>query len=426
MISLLLVGLLILFILMGMPISFAIGVAALVIILVTGLPPAVMVPTSVESGGSLTLLAIPLFLTAGMLMEQGGISRRIVDFAYGLVGSRKGGLGYVAVVSGVFFGGVSGSATADTAAIGGVVIPAMKRKGYQAGFAAALVAASGTLGIIIPPSVVMVILGVTANISIGDMFLGGIVPGLLLAASYMVVVWRHATKEGYPTEPRVPMKQVAKNAASAFPALMTVVIIVVGLTGGVFTASEAGAAAAAYALLLFFVYRESNLADLGKLLVKATSLTGTVMLLIVTSGIFGIVLTHLQIPQAMADFFLSFSTNPAHVFLAINLLLLLLGTFLDPTPIIIILAPLLAPVAVAVGIDPVHFGVVFTVNMLLAQLSPPAGVPLFVTAGIARIPLGSVFKPVVPFLLASAVVLVLITYVPTLVMFLPNLLGSSS
>ena len=426
MIAVLLVGLLILFILMGMPISFAIGVAALVIILVTGLPLEVMIPVGIENAGALTLLAIPLFLVAGMLMEQGGISRRIVDFAYGLVGSRRGGLGYVAVVSGVFFGGVSGSATADTAAIGGVVIPAMKRKGYKPGFAAALVAASGTLGVIIPPSVVMVILGVTANISIGDMFLGGIIPGLLLAASYMVVVWRHAKKEGYPTEPRVPVKQIAKNGVSAFPALMTVVIIVVGLTAGVFTASEAGAAAAAYALVLFFVYRESNLADLGRLLVKATSLTGTVMLLIVTSGIFGIVLTHLQIPQAMADFFLSFSTNPAHVFLAINVLLLLLGTFLDPTPIIIILAPLLAPVAVAVGIDPVHFGVVFSVNMLLAQLSPPAGVPLFVTAGIARIPLASVYKPVLPFMLASAVVLVLITYVPTLVMFLPDLVGSSS
>lgn len=426
MITVLLIGLLILFILIGMPISFAIGIAALAIISVTGLPLAVMVPTSVENAGSLTLLAIPLFLVAGMLMEQGGISRRIVDFAHSLVGSRKGGLGYVAVVSGVFFGGVSGSATADTAAIGGVVIPAMKRKGYKAPFAAALVAASGTLGLIIPPSVVMVILGVTANISIGDMFLGGIIPGLLLASSYMVVVWRHAKKEGYPTEPRVPVKHVAKNAVSAFPALMTVIIIVVGLTGGIFTASEAGAAAAAYALVLFFLYRESSLADLGRLLVRATSLTGTVMLLIVASGIFSIVMTHLQIPQAMATFFLSFSSNPAHVFLVINVLLILLGTFLDPTPIIIILAPLLAPIAISVGIDPVHFGVVFSVNMLLAQLSPPAGVPLFVTAGIARIPLGAVYKPVLPFMLASAVVLVLITYVPTLVMFLPELLGHSS
>lgn len=302
----------------------------------------------------------------------------------------------------------------------------MKRKGYKAPFAAALVAASGTLGLIIPPSIVMVVLGVTANISIGDMFLGGIVPGLLLAASYMVVVWRHATKEGYPTEPRVPVKQVAKNAVSASPALMTVVIIVVGLTGGIFTASEAGAAAAAYALLLFVVYRESSLADLGRLLVKATSLTGTVMLLIVTSGIFGVVMTHLRIPQAMAEVFLSFSSNPAHVFLAMNVLLLLLGTFLDPTPIIIILAPLLAPIAVSVGIDPVHFGVVFSVNMLLAQLSPPAGVPLFVTAGIARIPLGSVYKPILPFMGASAVVLVLITYVPPLVMFVPDMFGNSS
>jgi C4-dicarboxylate transporter DctM subunit len=426
MITVLLIGLLILFILMGMPISFAIGVAALVIIQVTGLPLAVVVPSSIESAGSLTLLAIPLFLVAGMLMEQGGISRRIVDFAYSLIGSRRGGLGYVAVVSGVFFGGVSGSATADTAAIGGVVIPAMKRKGYKVPFAAALVAASGTLGLIIPPSVVMVILGVTANISIGDMFLGGIVPGLLLAASYMVVVWLHARKEGYPTEPKVPVKQVAKNAVSASPALLTVVIIVVGLTGGIFTASEAGAAAAAYALLLFVVYRESSLAELGRLLVRATSLTGTVMLLIVTSGIFGIVMTHLQIPQAMATFFLSFSSNPAHVFLVINVLLILLGTFLDPTPIIIILAPLLAPIAVAVGIDPVHFGVVFSVNMLLAQLSPPAGVPLFVTAGIARIPLAAVYKPVLPFMLASAVVLVLITYVPEFVMFLPDRLGASS
>jgi C4-dicarboxylate transporter DctM subunit len=424
--TVLLISLLMIFIFMGMPISIAIGAAALIIVFVSGLPPEVAVPASIENAGSVTLIAIPLFLVAGMLMEQGGISRRIVDFAYSLVGSHRGGLGYVAVVSGVFFGGVSGSATADTAAIGGVVIPAMKRKGYRPSFAAALVAASGTLGLIIPPSVVMVILGVTTNISIGDMFLGGIVPGLLLAGSYMVIVWRHAKKEGYPTEPKVPLKQVGKNAVSAFPALMTVVIIVVGLTAGIFTASEAGAAAAAYALLLFFVYRESSLKELGSLLAKAASLTGTVMFLIVTSGIFGIVMTHLQLPQAMAEFFLSFSSNPAHVFLAINVLLLLLGTFLDPTPIIIILGPLLVPIATSMGIDPVHFGVVFTVNMLLAQLSPPAGVPLFVTAGIARIPLGDIYKPIVPFLVASAVVLVIITYVPSIVMFLPNLIGGTS
>lgn len=416
----LLLGSMLVFILLGMPIAFAIGLAALLVTWASGLPLLTVVPTALAAADSFTLLAIPFFLLAGQIMEHGGISRRIVDFAHNLVGWLRGGLGYVCVLASMLFGGVSGSATADTAAIGSVLIPAMRRKGYDVAFACALQASAGTLGMIIPPSVVMVILGVTANISIGRMFLGGVVPGILLGLAYMVVVYFHARGRDYPREPRPPVARMAASVVPAIPPLFTVVIIVAGLVFGVFTATEAGVAACAYALLLSAFYREFHWRALGPMLVQTARTTGMVMLLIVTSSIFGAVMTQLRLPEAMAAFFLSLSDNPLHVFLIINVLLLLIGTFLDPTPIIIILAPLLMPVVTRMGIDPVHFGVVFSVNMLLAQISPPAGVPLFVSAAIGGVPLARLFRPILPFLAASAIVLVLITYIPALVLFLPN------
>jgi C4-dicarboxylate transporter, DctM subunit len=411
-----------LLILANMPIALAIGLAALSVIFLERLPMMGIVQQMVTSTDSFSLLAIPFFLLAGVIMERGGISRRLVDFASSLVGNIRGGLGHVSIIASIFFGGVSGSCAADTAAIGSVLIPAMKREGYHMPFVAALQASAGTLGMVVPPSLTMVILGVTANISIGRMFLGGIIPAFVLAFAYMLFMSFHARRHGYPRTARPPAREIARRFLVALPPFGTIVIIMLGIVNGVFTATEAGVAAALYAIILGLIYRELKFGELPGLLAKTGKTTGMVMLLVATASLFGWVMTILRIPESLTTAFLSVSSSPAYVFFLINILLILLGTFLDPTPIIIILVPLLMPIVQRVGIDPVHFGVVFAVNMTIAQISPPAGVPLFVAAGIAEIPLGRVFLPVLPFMLVSFAVLMLITYVPWLVLVVPRLL----
>jgi C4-dicarboxylate transporter, DctM subunit len=418
--TVLLLGVMGVLILLNMPIALAIGVAAFAVILYADLPLMGVVQQMVTAADSFALLAIPFFLLAGVIMERGGISRRLVDLASGVVGNVRGGLGHVSILASMLFGGISGSATADTAAIGSVLIPAMRREGYQMPFVAAMQAAAGTLGMIIPPSIVMVILGVTANISIGRMFLGGFVPGILLGGAYMVLMSWHARRHDYPRFQRPPAREIGRRLLVAVPPLGTVVIILLGIVHGVFTATEAGVAAAVYAIILALIYREIRLRDLPRMLLQTGQTTGMVMLLVATSSLFGWVMTILQLPEALSQLFLSVSNSQAYVFFAINILLVLIGTFLDPTPIIIILVPLLMPTIQRVGIDPVHFGVVFSVNMLIAQISPPAGVPLFVSCGIADVPLAKTFGPVLPFILVSFVVLMLITYVPWLVLVIPN------
>jgi len=420
--SALLLGVMGALILANMPIALAIGIAALAVILFADLPIMGVIQQMIISADSFALLAIPFFLLAGVIMERGGISRRLVDFASSLVGNVRGGLGHVSILASMLFGGVSGSATADTAAIGSVLIPAMRREGYNMPFVAALQASAGTLGMIIPPSIVMVILGVTANISIGKMFLGGFIPGILLGLSYMMLMSWHAHRRGYPRMVRPAVREIWRRFLVALPPLGTVIIILLGIVWGVFTATEAGVAAAVYAIALGLLYGEIKLRELPELLLQTGRTTGMVMLLVATASLFGWVMTILRLPEAMTNAFLSLSSSRAHLFFVINVLLVLIGTFLDPTPIIIILVPLLMPIVQRVGIDPVHFGVVFSVNMLIAQISPPAGVPLFVSCGIAQVPLAKAFLPVVPFMAVSFVVLMLITYVPWLVLFIPNLL----
>jgi C4-dicarboxylate transporter DctM subunit len=418
--SVVLLGGMSLLILANMPISLAIGIAALAVILLERLPMMGIVQQMISSADSFSLLAIPFFLLAGVIMERGGISRRLVDFASALVGHVRGGLGHVSILASMFFGGVSGSCAADTAAIGSVLIPAMKRAGYHMPFVAALQASAGTLGMVVPPSLTMVILGVTANISIGRMFLGGILPACVLMLAFMVFMALHARQHNYPCTARPPVREVGRRFLVALPPFGTILIIMLGIVNGVFTATEAGVAAATYAIILGLVYGELTLKDLPELLAKAGKTTGMVMLLVATASLFGWVMTILRLPEAMMNAFLSVSSSPAYVFFLINVLLILIGTFLDPTPIIIILVPLLLPIVKRVGIDPVHFGVVFAMNMTIAQISPPAGVPLFVAAGIAEIPLGRIFLPVLPFMLVSFAVLMLITYVPWLVLVVPH------
>jgi C4-dicarboxylate transporter DctM subunit len=287
-------------------------------------------------------------------------------------------------------------------------------------FVVALQASAGTLGMIIPPSTVMIILGVTGNISIGKMFLGGFIPGGLLGLSYMGLMYYHAKKHGYPSLPRTPLKECFRRFLVAIPSLCTIVIILLGLALGVFSATEAGVAATVYAMVLSFIYKELKLSDLLPLLIETGRTSGMVMLIVATASLFGWVMTILRLPEALTNL-LPASTSPAYVFFMINILLVLVGTFLDPTPLIIILLPLLMPIIHKLGIDPVHFGVVFSVNMLIAQISPPAGVPLFVAAGIADCPVAKVFLPTVPFIIVSFAVLMLITYVPWLVLIIPNL-----
>ena len=420
--SALLLGVMGALILANMPIALAIGIAALAVIFYERLPMMGIVQQMIVSTDSFALLAIPFFLLAGLIMERGGISRRIVDFASSLVGNIRGGLGHVSILASLFFGGVSGSCAADTAAVGSVLIPAMKREGYHMPFVAALQASAGTLGMVVPPSLTMVILGVTANISIGRMFLGGIVPAILLVIAYMAFMSWHASHRDYPRTTRPPVREIFRRFLVALPPFGTIIIILLGIVFGVFTATEAGVAAAVYAIGLGLCYGELKWGDLPGLLAQTGRTTGMIMLLVATASLFGWVMTILRLPEAMTNAFLSVSSSPAYVFLLINILLLLIGTFLDPTPIIIILVPLLMPIIQRVGIDPVHFGVVFAVNMTIAQISPPAGVPLFVACGIAEIPLGRVFLPVLPFIVVSFIVLLLITYVPWLVLILPRML----
>lgn len=419
--TVLLLGLMIFFILINMPIAFAIGIAAFAVILFTGLPVMGIVQQMVTSADSFSLLAIPFFLLAGSIMDRGGISRRLVNLATAIVGTIPGGLGHVSILASMLFGGVSGSATADTAAIGSVLIPAMRKAGYNMPFVVALQASAGTLGMIIPPSIVMVILGVTANISIGKMFLGGFIPGTILGLSYMGMMYRHAKRYRYPSLPGVPLKEIFRRLLSAIPPLFTVVIILMGIVFGVFTATEAGVAAAVYAMVLAIIYKELKFTDILPLLIQTGRTTGMVMLVVGTASLFGWVMTILRLPEALTNL-LPMGASPFYVFFMINILLILIGTFLDPTPIIIILVPLLMPIVNKLGINPVHFGVVFSVNMLIAQISPPAGVPLFVACGIADVPIAEVFLPVVPFIAVSFAVLMLITYVPWLVLFIPDLL----
>ncbi len=409
-------------ILANMPIALAIGIAALSVILYEHLPIMGVVQQMIIATDSGSLLAIPFFLLAGRIMERGGISRRLVDFASSLVGNIRGGLGHVSILASLFFGGVSGSCAADTAAIGSVLIPAMKREKYDMPFVAALQASAGTLGMVVPPSITMVILGVTANISIGRMFLGGLIPAGLLTIAFMVFMSLHAHQRGYPRTARPSVREIRRRFLVAVPPFGTIVIILLGIVNGVFTATEAGVAAAVYAMILGLWYGEITVRELPGLLAHTAKTTGMVMLLVATASLFGWVMTILRLPEAMTNAFLSVSSSPAYLFFLINILLVLIGTFLDPTPIIIILVPLLMPIVQRVGIDPVHFGVVFAVNMTIAQISPPAGVPLFVASGIAEVPLAKVFVSIVPFMVVSFIMLMLITYVPWLVLVIPNLL----
>ncbi|MBZ5486534.1 TRAP transporter large permease [Halomonas aquamarina] len=411
----------------GMPIAFALGIASTAYLLMEGIS-LTIVPQRMYAGiDTFVLLCIPGFVLAGNLMNVGNITEHIVRFSNALLGHIRGGLGLANVGGSMIFGGISGTAVADSASIGSVMIPGMARSGYDKPFAAAVTAASSTVGPIIPPSVPMIIAGSLSGISVGRMFLAGAVPGLLMGVAMMVTVYILAVRRGYPKEKRVPVLQLLREAKTAFWALLMTVIILYGIIGGFFTPTEASIVACVYALVVgMYVYKGLTWRKLPGILVDTVLTSSALLLMVGLANLFGWILTSEQIPQMIATLILSISENPLIVLLILNLILLFVGAFMETIAALIILFPALVGVATGVGVDPVHFAVIAVLNLMIGLTTPPVGVCLFVVAGIGKLPMLTVARAIVPFLLCNLAVLMLVTYVPAISLWLPNLLMGSN
>ncbi|KAA0566503.1 TRAP transporter large permease [Bacillus sp. CH30_1T] len=406
----------------SVPIAFSLGISSIIYLLIADIPLSI-VPQKMFAGlNSFVLLCIPGFILAGNLMNAGGITERIIGFTNNFVGHIRGGLGLANVGSSMGFAGISGTAVADTASIGAVMIPAMKKEGYDADFSAAVTSSSSTVGPIIPPSLPMIIVGTLASVSIGDLFLAGAVPGVLLGLSLMLVTYVISVKRKYPKGERQPIGVIAKSFTGAFWALLMTFVILFGILGGYFTPTEASIVAVVYALVVgMFVYKELKLKDLPKILLDSMVSTASIMFLVGFANLFGWILVSEQIPVLVADGILGISDNPIVVILLINLLLLFVGTFMETIAALVILFPVLLPVASSVGMDPVHFGVMMVLNLVIGLSTPPVGVCLFVASSIGKVSIGKTSKALLPFLGASLVVLLLVAFIPEITLFLPGL-----
>ena len=412
---------------LGVPIAFCIGLAsALAILMVGPSAPWIIVPNSMLNGmDSFPLMAVPFFVLAGDLMNRGGITVRLVNFANLLVGGIRGGLAQTNVVASMLFAGITGSALADTAAIGRILIPAMEREGYDRAYAAAITASSSIIGPIIPPSITMVLFGVTAGVSIGGLFLAGVVPGVLIGVGLMTMAYVTARRRGFPVrEVPVTRKLAWRISRHALIALMMPAIILGGIFGGVMTPTESAAVAVLYAVVIgVFVLRELTLRDLWSALLRSGMTTASIMFIVGTARIFADMLGSEQVPEQLALIVLSLSEDRWVILLLINVFLLLIGAVMDTSAAIIILVPVLLPVAVGIGIDPLAFGIIMCVNLIIGLATPPLGVCLFVASDIARISVERLVATIWPFLLLEIGVLLLITYVPGLAIALPRLAG---
>jgi C4-dicarboxylate transporter DctM subunit len=418
-------GTLFLCLLIGVPIAIALGVSALfTIYYFTTLPLNIITQKAFTSLDSFPLMAIPFFMLAGILMGKGGVSKRLLNLATALVGWMVGGLAMVTVVSCMFFAAISGSGPATVAAIGSFMIPAMRAKNYGEGFAGAISAAAGSIGVIIPPSIPFVLYGVVAGVSVGSMFLAGIIPGLLIGLLLMVVSFAIAKKNNYTaaTTERFRFKDVAKAAYDAKWALLIPVIILGGIYGGVFSPTEAAVVAVVYAMVVgVFVYKELTWKDIYNSLVEAVLINASTMIIIGLSISFAYIMTLEQIPTAIAEFITSLSDNKIIILLVINILLLVVGMFIDTISALVVLAPILLPIVTKVGVDPVHFGVILVANLAIGFITPPLGVNLFVASSVSKIPLERIIIGIIPFLLVMIFSLLVITYVPELSTWLPSL-----
>lgn len=409
--------------LIGTPIAFCLGISSLATVGYMGLPPLVVFQRLSAGISVFTLMAIPFFIFAGDLMVRGGIAARIVAFAGSLIGHVRGGLGQVNIAASTLFGGISGSAVAEAAAVGGIMIPQMKERGYGADYAVNVTSMSALIALLLPPSHNMIIYSISGGgrISIADLFTAGIIPGLLLAAALSVTAYIVARKRGYPTEAFPGFARVGYYLLQSLPGMLLIAIIFGGVRSGVFTATESSCIAVIYAVLVtVLVYRSMSWRDFVHATQQAVRTTAMVLLIIGMAGAFGWLMAYLHVAQISLNWMQSVSDNPLVILLMINIVLLVLGTFMDMSPLIIITTPIFLPVVAAFGVDPVHFGVIMILNLGIGLNTPPLGPVQFVAAAVARISIWEAMRSVWPFYIAGLTVLMLVTYVPALALWLPS------
>lgn len=409
-------------VILGVPIAVALGLAGVIAMVFFGNVPVMVAVQKVYSGvDSFTLMAIPFFILAGNIMSAGGVSGRLVDLASAFLGRMTGGLALVSTAACTFFGAISGSAPATTAAIGSIMIKPMVERGYSKVFAAATVAASGTIGLLIPPSITAVIYGVIANVSIGKLFMGGIIPGLIMAVALMAVEYYISKQRGYHGDEAVSAAKTLVAFKRSILALVMPLIILGGIYGGIFTPTEAAVVAVVYGLIVgIFVYKELTYSVAVKVFLDSAKSTAVIMYLVATAHIFSYILASEQIPQKITSAMLSISTEPIMILMLINLALLIVGTFLDNAVAMVLLTPIFYPVIMSVGIDPVFFGVLMVLGLAIGQITPPVGLCLFVACNIGNVSIEAISKEVIPWLIMLIAVLLMITFMPGLVLWIPN------
>jgi tripartite ATP-independent transporter DctM subunit len=407
------------------PITFSLALASIATATYLNIPLMAIVQQMVQGVKSFSLLAIPFFIIAGEMMGQGGIAEKLINLANVLVGRVRGGLAMVNVFDSMFFGGISGSAVADVASTGTIIIPLMNKKGYDEDFSVAITVTSSTQGVIIPPSHNMIIYSVAAGgVSVGRLFLAGYVPGMMIGFSLAIMTYIISVKRNYPKERKYSLKESLRIFGDAFLGLMTAVIIMGGVITGIFTATESAAVAAIYAFIItFFVYKEIPLKAFKSILYNTLKTLTMVMTLIASASAFSWLMAYLRIPAQATEFLISVTDNKILLLLLINVLLLLLGMIMDMAPLILIVTPILYPVVVTkLGLSPIHFGIILMINLAIGLCTPPVGSALFVGCAIGKVSIEKATKAMLPYYLAMVVVLFLVTYVPQITMFLPNLL----
>lgn len=409
---------------LGIPIAFVMGITALAALFALPGVPLHLIPQRLFTGmDSFPIMAVPFFILGGDLMNAAKITDRIIDFSKLLVGRIRGGLGHVNIVGSMFFAGISGSAVADASCLGSILIPAMEKDGYEVHYASAITASAAVIGPIIPPSIPMVVLALLANLSVGALFLGGVLPGVFIGLGLMAVNYVISRRRRYArVEEPLSLKKLIRTLFGAIIPLLMPLIIMGGILSGVFTPTEAASVAVAYALFVgFFVLRTLTLKDLPRIFFRSTVATSTILMVMAMANAFSWILATQQIPQQVSQFIFSISKNPYVILFLINIFLLIVGCFLEGLAAIILIVPILMPVVTQLGIHPIHFALVVVVNLMIGLLTPPLGLCLFVVCGISKIKLGPLFKEVFPFLIVEITILFVITYMPWFTLTLPRL-----
>ena len=408
----------------GMPVSISLGLTVLTFIFAFTDVPVEAVALKLFTGiEKFEIMAIPFFILAGNFLTHGGVARRMINFASSMVGHWHGGLGLAAVVACALFAAVSGSSPATVVAIGSILLPAMVKAGFPKEFGAGVITTAGGLGILIPPSIVMVMYSITTNTSVGELFMAGVIPGALLALLLGLTTWWRAKKGNYPRLPKASWNQRLKALRESIWGLLLIVIVMGGIYSGMFTPTEAAAMSAVYAFIVaVFVYKDLTLKDVPRMLLNSANMSAMLLYIITNAVLFSFVLANENIPQQLADWLVHMGLGPIAFLLVVNILLLIAGNFMEPSSIILILAPILFPVAVQLGIDPIHFGVLIVVNMEIGMCTPPVGLNLYVASGITKMGMTELTKAVGPWLLTMLVFLALITYVPIISLWLPTVM----